>query len=394
MNVLPKLSRVLQIASMALALCGMAPGVARAQEPIRVGFIAPLSGPFGNYGLKFLNSVKAYQKIHGDTVAGRKIEVVVRDNSANTPDMAKRLAQELLTRDKVSFLTGFALTPDALAVAPLATQAKTPMVVMLAATSGLTSRSPYVVRVSYSNSQASAPIGTWAARNGIKKVYTLVSDYAPGIDCEEAFKKAYLAGGGEVIGGVRVPLQNLDFAPFVQRLKDANPDAVFVFLPSGEPMVSFMKSFADRGLAQAGMKVLTNTDTAQEFIKPMGDSALSIVNTMHYFEGHESAEKAKYVKAYTEFSNGEMPGAISVPGYDAMAAIYAVVGKLGGNVSDGDKTVEAFKGLKLESPRGQVTIDPDTRDVVQTIYIMKLEKRGDTITPVVVDRFVDFKDQR
>ncbi len=362
-----------------------------AQEPVRIGFVAPLSGPFGDYGRKFQNGMKAYMKVNGETVAGRKVEVIFRD-SAGAPDTAKRIAQELITRDKVDVMTGFALTPDALAVAPLSTQAKTPMVLMLAAASGLPANFPFVTRVSYSNSQASAPIGLWAAKNGVKKVFTVVSDYAPGIDCETAFKKSFTAQGGDVVGGTRVPLQTIDFAPYVQRIKDSGADAVFIFVPSGDPMTAFMKAFNERGLAQAGVRVLANTDLSQEYLRLMGDASLQIVSGTHFFETLDTPQNKVFQKAYREFAN-EPGGAISIGGWDGMAAIYEAIKKVNGKF-DGTSLMQAFRGLKLDSPRGPLLIDPETKDVIQTIYIAKVEKRGALFEPVVIDRFENAKDIR
>lgn len=365
---------------------------AAAQEAVRIGFVAPLTGTFGDYGRKFQDGMKAYMKVHGDTVAGRKVEVIFRDNATGSADMAKRLAQELITREKVDVLTGFALTPDALAVAPLSTQAKTPMVLMLATTSGLPAAFPFVTRVSYSVSQTSAPIGVWASRNGIKKVFTLVSDYAPGIDCELAFKKSFTAQGGEVVGGIRVPLQTIDFAPYAQRIKDAGADAVFIFVPSGDPMTAFMKAFSERGLAQAGVRVIANTDLSQQYLRLMGDASLHIVSGTHFFETLDTPQNKVFQKAYREIAN-DSGGAISIGGWDGMAAIYGAISKVGGKF-DGPGLMQAFRGLKIDSPRGPLLLDPETKDAVQTIYIAKVEKRDGVYLPVVIDRFENAKDIR
>lgn len=387
-----KFRYALRCAVIATAAAALLATSASAQEVVRIGFVAPLSGAFGDYGRKFQDGIKAYMKVYGDTVAGRKVEVIFRDNSAGTPDMAKRLAQELVTRDKVNVLTGFALTPDALAVAPLSTQAKTPMVLMLAAASGLPASFPFVTRVSYSNSQASAPIGTWAARNGVKKVFTVVSDYAPGIDCEEAFKKSFSAQGGQMAGGIRVPLQTIDFAPYVQRIKDSGADAVFVFIPSGDPMAAFMKTFNERGLAQAGVRVLANTDLSQQYLRLMGDASLQIISGTHFLETLDTPQNKVFQKAYREIAN-EPGGAISIGGWDGMSAIYEAIRKVGGKF-DGPSLMQAFRGLQLDSPRGPLLIDPETKDVVQTIYIAKVEKRDGVFAPVVIDRFENAKDVR
>jgi branched-chain amino acid transport system substrate-binding protein len=365
---------------------------ASAQEKIKIGFIAPMTGAFAPYGHGFYNSMLAYIENHGDTIAGKKIEIIVRDNTTNTPENAKRLAQELVSRNGVDFLTGFALTPDALAVIPLATQAKTPTILMLAATSGVTTRSPYVARVSYTLTQATVPMAQWAYKNGIRKVYMVVSDYAPGVDSEEAFRKTFVALGGQIIGNVRVPLQNTDYSPFVQRIKDAAPEAVFSFLPPGEPMSQFMKSYVERGLHQAGMKVMTTTDMAEEYIKPMGDAALNLINSISYYESLKNDENTRYIKSYLKIS-GKYPGAISVGGYDGMAVIYEVARRLNGKM-DGDKAMAAMKGMEITSPRGKFTLDPETRDIVQNIYVAKIEKRDGRYVPVVIDTFQNVRDGR
>jgi branched-chain amino acid transport system substrate-binding protein len=377
-----------------IATCATLASVqAVAQEKIKIGFIAPMTGPFAQYGQGFYNSMQAYIDIHGDTVAGKKIEIIVRDNTTNTPDTAKRLAQELVNRDRVDFLTGFALTPDAVAVAPLATQAKKPTIIMLAGTAGLPARSPYLARVSFTLTQATVPMALWAYKNGIRKIYMAVSDFSPGHDSEEAFRKAFVAQGGTIVGNVRIPVSNTDYSAYVQRIKDSSPDAVFAFLLPGEPISLFMKSYVERGLHKAGMKVLTTMDIAEEFIRPMGDAALNIVNSVSYYESLSNDENTRYITAYRKRS-GKYPGAIAVGGYDGMAAIYQSARKLNGKVADGDAVMASLKGMEIKSPKGTFTIDAATRDVVQNIYIAKIEKRGGRYVPVVIDTFKNVKDTR
>lgn len=373
-----------------LALIWLAASSAIAAEPIRIGFVAPLSGPFADYGRKFQSGMKAYQKVYGEAVAGRPIEVIYRDTSSGSPDVAKRLAQELIVHDRVDVLTGFALTPDAFAAAPLSTQAKTPMVLMLAAASGLPASFPFVTRVSYSNSQASAPIGLWAAKNGVKKVFTVVSDYSPGIDCETAFIKSFTAQGGAVVGSVRIPLNSIDFSAYLQRVVDSGADAVFVFVPSGDPMTAFMKSFVERGLDRRGVRVLANTDLSQEYLRLMGSASLNVVSGTHFFETLDTPANRVFQKAYREIA-GEPAGAIAIGGWDGMAAIYEAIRKTGGKF-DGTSLMQAFRGMRLDSPRGPLLIDPQTKDVVQTIYIAKVEKRGTDYAPVVIDRYEGARD--
>ena len=378
---------------LAAAIATLASLGANAQEPLKIGLVGPYSGPQATYGPQMEAGMKAWLKIHGDTIAGRKVVILPRDNAGPNPENAKRLSQELVTRDKVDFLAGYGFTPDAMAAAPIATEAKVPMVVMNAASSVVTTKSPYIVRLSMTLPQVSAPMGTWAAKNGIKKVYTLVSDYAPGIDSEGAFKKAFEAGGGQVVDSVRVPLRNPEFAPYVQRIKDAKPDAVFMFVPAGEQSIAFMKAFEERGLSKAGIKVIATGDlTDDEVLNTMGDAVLGVITSHHYSAAHDSPENKAFLAAWKSVA-GNLPRAnfFAVGGYDGMAAIAEVVKKLGGKI-DGDKAMEAFKGLKLASPRGPISIDPATRDIVQTVYIRRVEKKGNDYWNVEFDKFPDVKD--
>jgi branched-chain amino acid transport system substrate-binding protein len=349
---------------------------ASAQEPIKVGMVVEMSGPFADIGRQIMNGARAYVKAHGDVVAGRKVELIVKDTTGMAPDVAKRQAQELVTNDKVDFLAGFGLTPNALSVAPLATEAKKPMVIMNAATSIITTRSPYIARVSMTLPQVTAPLATWALNNGIKEVYTLVADYGPGIDAETQFKKTFTAGGGQIVGSVRTPPNNPEFAPFLQRIKDARPQALFIFLPQGEQPVSIMKGFAERELDKAGVKLIATGDVTEDsLIEAMGDAPLGVVTTHQYSVAHDSAQNRAFLKAYADIAAGR-PNFMAVGGWDGMAAIYEVIKRLGGKI-DGDKAMEVLKGLKIDSPRGPIMIDPATRDVVQTIYVRRVERLKD-----------------
>jgi len=363
------------------------------QPPVKVGLVAPFSGVAADYGKQMEAGIKAYFKLHGDTVNGRKIEILVRDTTGPNPEIAKRLAQELVSRDNVDFLAGFGFTPEALAAAPVATEAKKPMIVMNAASSVVTTRSPYIARFSMTLPQVSAPMATWAARNGIRKVYTLVADYAPGLDSEAAFKKAFEAAGGQVVDSVRVPLRNPEFAPFVQRIKDAKPEAVFMFVPAGEQSIAFMKAFEERGLAKAGIKVIATGDLTDDDVLPaMGEPVLGVITSHHYSAAHDSPENKAFLKAFSEVGSGlKRPNFMAVGGFDGMAAIVEVVKKVGVPV-DGDKAMEALKGLKLASPRGPISIDPATRDIVQTVYIRRVQKVGSEYYNVEFDRFPEVKD--
>jgi branched-chain amino acid transport system substrate-binding protein len=365
-----------------------------AQNTIKVGVIAEFSGPFAAYGQQIEAGMKAYLKQHGDTVAGKKIELITRDTGGPAPEVAKRFAQELITRDKVQFLAGFGLTPNAMAVAPVVTEAKVPMIISNAATSVITTRSPYIARVSMTIPQVSAPMAQWALKNGVKQVYTVVADYGPGIDAETQFTKTFKAGGGEVVGTLRTPLQNPDFSAAIQRVKDAKPQAVFVFLPAGEQGIAFVKGFNERGLAKEGIKLIATGDiTDDHVLDAMGDPTLGLITSFHYSAAHESAENAAFLKNYAAANDAKVGRAnfMAAAGYDTMAAIFEVVRKTNGEV-DGDKAMAALKGYKWMSPRGPVMIDPDTRDIVQTVYIRKVEKKDGKLANVEFDKIVDVKD--
>ncbi|CAG2134985.1 hypothetical protein LMG31506_01472 [Cupriavidus yeoncheonensis] len=378
------------VACGALALLSTA---AQAAEPVKVGLIAPFSGSFADYGKQMEAGVKAYQSLHGDTVAGRKVLVIMKDTTGPVPDVAKRLAQELVVRDKVDILAGFGLTPEALAVAPVAEQAKKAMVIFNAASSVITTKSNYIARVSMTLPQISAPMATWAVKNNVRKVVTLVADYAPGIDAETAFKTNFIGGGGQVIESIRVPLRNPEFAPFIQRIKDARPEAVFLFLPAGEQGVAFMKGFRERGLAEAGIRVIATGDLTDDHVLPaMGDSTLGVITSFHYSMAHDSRENKVFLSAYSAANPGAgRPNFMAVAAYDGMAAIYEALKKTNG-ATDGDQIIGALKGMKIMSPRGPIMIDPATRDIVQTVYIRKVEKRGSELYNIEFDKFADVKD--
>ncbi len=376
-----------------LALSLLAAVPAWAADPVRIGLVLPMSGPFAAYGKQIEHGVKLYLAQHGDTYGGRKVELIVRDDSPGTSgDVSKRLAQELVIKDKVDILAGFGLTPSAFAVAPVATEAKKPMIVMNAATSAVTTKSNYIVRTSMTLPQNSAPIATWAAKNKIRNVFTLVADYGPGQDAEAQFKKTFTAAGGQIVGDVRVPVKNPDFAPFLQKIKDTKPDAVFLFLPPGAETIAFMKGFTERGLAQAGIQLVSTGDLPDEdILDAIGDPALGLVTSFHYSEAHPSPENKAYVEAYYKAYPKDRPNFMSVGGYDGMQLIAEVLKKTNGDTG-ADKFVEAAKGMKWTSPRGPVSIDPATRDIVQTIYIRKTQRVGGKLQNVEFDSIPDFRD--
>ena len=364
-------------------------GASRAQDAVKIGLIVPMTGGQASTGKQIDNAVKLYMQQHGDTVAGKKIEVILKDDAA-VPDNTKRLAQELIVNDKVSFIAGFGVTPAALAAAPLATQAKVPEIVMAAGTSIITERSPYIVRTSFTLAQSCTIMGDWAVKNGIKKVATLTSDYAPGNDALASFKEHFIAGGGEIVEEVKVPLASPDFSPFLQRMKDSKPDAVFVFVPAGQGG-NFMKQYAERGLDKSGIKVIGPGDVMDDdLLNDMGDAAVGAVTAHLYSAAHPSAMNKDFVAAYKKAFNSR-PGFMAVGGYDGIHLIYEALKKTGGK-TDGDALVDAMKGMKWESPRGPISIDPETRDIVQNIYMRKVEKVGGELYNVEFQTFEAVKD--
>jgi branched-chain amino acid transport system substrate-binding protein len=364
-----------------------------AQQAVKIGVIAEFSGPFADYGTQIVNGMKTYLKLHGETFGGRKVEIITRDTTGAAPEVAKRLAQELITRDNVDILAGFGLTPNALAVAPIDAEAKKPMVIMNAATSVITTRSPYIVRVSHTLPQDTQPIAQWAWKNGVKRAYTLVSDYGPGIDSEVTFVKTFKAAGGEVIDSVRTPLQSPDFAPYLQRIKDTKPDAVFVFLPPGSQTIAFIKGYEERGLKQAGVKLIGTGDLTDDgVLQAMGDPTIGLITSFHYSAAHDSPENKAFIKTYAEVNGTKYrPNFMACAGYDGMAAIAEALKKTGGSV-DSEKFLAALKGMKLMSPRGPIMIDPETRDIVQGVYVRRVEKRGSEYWNVEFDKFPEVKD--
>lgn len=357
--------------------------------PIRIGLILPMTGPFASTGRQVEAAAKLYIAQHGDTVAGRRIELIVKDDGA-TADVTRRLAQELVVNDKVTVLAGFGLTPLALATAPIATQSKTPMVVMAAATSSIIDASPFIVRTSFTLPQATIGIAEWAPKNGIRKAVTLVSDYGPGIDAEKVFVARFTRGGGQVTDSLRVPLRNPDFAPFLQKVRDEKPDAVFVFLPSGVG-AQLMKQFTERGLDKAGVRLIGTGDvTDDDILNEMGDAALGVVTSHHYSAAHDSPANKAFVAAFGKANNGLRPNFMAVGGYDGMRVIYKALEATKG--AGGEALVAAMKGQSFESPRGPVTIDAQTRDIVQDIYIRKVQRVGGQLYNVEFDSLKAVKD--
>jgi branched-chain amino acid transport system substrate-binding protein len=364
---------------------------ASAQDTIKIGVILPFSGQFADGATQLDNAIKLYVKQHGDTVAGKKLEFIRKDTGGIAPDVAKRLAQELIVRDKVDILAGFLLTPNALAAGDVSEQGKKFMVVMNAATSIITTKSPYMVRTSLTTPQLNASLGTWAHKTGIRKVYTMVSDFGPGIDAEGAFIRAFKEAGGEVTGSVKMPVANPDFSAFVQRAKDLNPEAIYIWVPGGAQPPALGKALAERGIDPQKVKVLGQGEVTDDgALKSMGEVALGIITAFHYDPTHDSAMNKKFVQDYNE-AYGRNPDFFSIGGWDGMHAIYEALKKTGGK-ADADALIGAVKGMQWESPRGPISIDPETRDIIQTVYIRRVEKVGGKVVNVEFDKIENVKD--
>ena len=359
----------------AAAFALMAGGGAFAQDVVKVGLLSSQTGPFAAVGRQMEGGVRLYMQEHGDRVAGKRIELIVKDDGG-VADQTRRLAQELVTNDRVHVLAGFTLTPGALATAPVATQAKTPMIVMLGATSIIPDRSPFIVRTSLSVPQLAYPYAEWIHGQGAKSLVTFVSDYGPGIDYENYVSAAFEAKGGKIAQKIRVPLANPEFAPFLQRLVDLKPDAVFVFVPSGGVGVALMNQLKERGVAQSGMKIYAEGSMLDDdSLNGMGDSALGMVSSHTYSAAHPSAKNKAFVEGYRKL-NGRRPNIVAAYGYDGMHLVYEALKKTGGS-ADGEKMVVAMKGMEWESPRGPVKVDPETRDLVQNVYVRRAERMSD-----------------
>ncbi|MFO1181257.1 ABC transporter substrate-binding protein [Ottowia sp.] len=380
------------LGTMTLAAGVLAASAAAQAKDLAIGLVMPMSGPFAAHGKQIKHGIDLYLAEHDNMLGGRKVKLIVKDDTGIAPAVAKRLAQELVIKDKVDILAGFTLTPNAFSVAPLATEAKVPMVVLNAATSSITEKSPNIVRVSMTLPQDTAPMAQWAHANGIKKVYTLVADYGPGHDAEQQFKKTFTSLGGQIVGEVRTPVNTPDYAPFLQRIKDAKPDAVFLFVPNGEPGVALAKGYTERGLAAAGIKALATGDvTDEDMLDAMGDAAIGMITSFHYSAAHDSPENKAFTTAYAKAFPKDRANFVSVAGYDGMHLIDMALAKTKGDAS-ADAFMAAAKGMKWTSPRGPVEIDAQTRDIIQNVYIRKVERVKGVLQNVEFDTIKAVKD--
>jgi len=373
----------------ALATLALACGAVQAQsDTVKIGVILPMTGQQASTGRQIDAAIKLWVAQNGNKAGGKTVEVIVKDDGS-IPDATRRLAQELVVNDKVVALAGFGITPSAMAVAPIATQSKTPMVVMAAATSAITEASPYVVRTSFTLPQAAVALAEWANKNNIKKVVSLVADYGPGFDAEKYFTDRILLNSGQVLEKLRTPLRAPDFAPVLQKVRDAKPDALFVFLPSGQG-AAFMKQFAERGLDKAGIRLIATGDvTDDDQLNDMGDVALGVVNAHHYSAAHPGAVNKKFVDAF-QAANKFRPNFMAMGGYDGMRVIYKALDASKG--AGGDALLAGMKGQIFESPRGQVLIDAQTRDIVHDMYIRKVERKDGQLWNIEFDAVKAMKD--
>jgi branched-chain amino acid transport system substrate-binding protein len=376
----------------ALATAGLArPSLAQGAA-FRVGLILPMTGPFASTGRQVEAAIRAYLRQHGESHGGRRVEILLRDDTGTAPDVTRRHAQELVVRERAKALLGFGLTPLALAAAPIATEAKVPMIVTSAATSFIPSRSPFILRTAFSLPLACTPMADWALRNNIRSVATLVTDYAPGLDAEKAFKDRFVRNGGRVALELRTPLRNPDYAPFLQRVRDAQPDALFIFVPSGEG-AALTKQFAERGLAQAGVRLIGTGDvTDDDILNEMGDAVIGAITCHHYSAAHDSAENRAFAEAFRAVLPNTRQNFMAVGGYDAMHLLAEMLKRTGGS-EDGERLVAAGKGLSWTSPRGPVTIDANSRDIVQDMYIRRVERRDGQIWNIEFDRIAQVRDE-
>ena len=381
----------LSFVGVAAVVASLLSSAGRAEDTVKIGVIVPYSGQFADPSAQSDDGIKLYLKQHGGKLGGMNVQLIRKDVGGINPPVAKRLAQELITRDNVDILTGFQLTPNALAAADVSAEAKKLMVVMNAATAIITTKSPYLVRVSFTIPQLNQTLATWAAQHGLKKAYILVTDYGPGIDAEAAFQKGFTEAGGEIVGSVRMAVQSPDFSAYVQRAKDLNPQGIFIMIPGGAQPGAFGKALAERGLDPQKIEILGQAEITDEHaLASMGDVAIGVISAGHYDYNHQSKMNEEFVRIYNEEFHRN-PDFFSVGGYDGMHLIDLALQKSGGT-TDADSLVAAAKGASWESPRGVMSIDPETRDVVQSVYIRKVEKVDSKLVNVEIATVPNVKD--
>jgi len=354
--------------------------------PVKIGIVGPFSGPFAHYGVLFKGGVESYLASQGGKLAGQAIEIIYRDSGGPNPGGTKAVVQELVVKDKVDYLGGFIFTPNAMAIAPIIQQSKTPTVIFNAATSAITAKSDYFVRTSYTLWQVTVPEAQWAAKQGIKRVVTAVSDYGPGIDAENAFKSEFTKQGGQVVESIRMPMSTKDFAPFVQRIKATGAQAVYTFLPGGPPNLGFVKAYNQNGLADAGIRFLGTAEMDEFDLQKFGDDAIGLTTAFHYSAAHDSEANKRFKSALKATAPEAVANYASVGAWDGMYVIEQMIQATKG-ARDGDKAMAAAKSLKWESPRGPVSIDPQTRHITQNVYLRKVEKTADGLVNREIQNF-------
>lgn len=358
------------------------------QDPLRLGIIASYSGPYADYGRQFDAGMAVWLDEHDGKIAGRPVEIVRRDTGGPAPDLARRHAQELIVRDRVHVISGLDFSPNALAVAPVVTRGKTPTLIMNAAASGIPMKSPYMARVAFTIQQVTVPMATWLRQQGVETVYTVVANYASGLDAETAFRTVFEQEGGKVTGSLRTPMSNPDFSAYVQRIRDAAPDAAFFFFPSGIMPQAFLRAWRERELEQAGIRLYaTGEATDDSYLEATGDVALDLVTSHHYSHAHDSALNRDFIARFRQLHGDSLrPSYFAVAAYDALAALDAALLKTQGD-ADPDRVMAALAGLEFESPRGPVRIDPETRDIVQNVYIRRAQRVDGELVNVEFDQF-------
>ena len=344
-------------------------------DTIKIGVIAPFSGPFAQYGTQYQQAIEVYRSQHGTASGDHEIEFIYKDVGGVNPDQSRSLAQELLIRDRVDYLAGFTFTPNAFAVAPVIQQSETPTVIFNAATSAINKESDFFLRTSYTLWQVSAPMADWAYAQGIRTVATTATDYGPGIDAENGFKSAFEAKGGKVVDSIRMPLSTTDFTPFIQRVRDQAPDAVFAFLPGGPPTFTYTKTYNENGLRAAGIKFLGTAETEEVNLQGLGDMAIGLTTAYHYSAAHDSDMNRAFLKQLSQLHGDAIANWASVGAYDGVHLLYKMVEAAG---SDGPAAVKAALNMAWESPRGPLKMDPQTRTVIQNVYIREVERNAET----------------
>jgi branched-chain amino acid transport system substrate-binding protein len=355
---------------------GSSGAFAQGAPPIKIGLVFSFSGDTVTIGKLTNAALATFKKEHGDTIAGRKIEIIERDDTGPNPEVARRLAQELIVQDHVDMLIGAAFTPNAIAMASVSTAAKKPYFIINAATSGIMAKAPYTARFGFTTAQITTPFARWAVVNGYKTAYAVYQNYGPGIDAGAAFEKTFTQYGGQMLGEVRIPVNNPDFSAYIQRVKDAKPDVMFVFINASGGGAVFLKACQAAGLEKAGTKIIATGDIVDEPILPVaGDAALGVVTTFDYSSTHDSNLNRRFIHDFqATIGDNELPNFNAVQTYDVMQAVYKVIAAQNGHI-DPDRTMELVKGMKFESPRGPIMIDPATRDIVQNVYFRRTEKR-------------------